>query len=133
MGDTIESLVPGRGVTAEVVTTTSFSSSYTGELFADKVAGTPLFRAASLARFAKVGTLLPELIFLTSIGLAVTFLATIELLLLFILDPWGICGVRELGVEDVPGVLEPDPDLTLTTFAWARNAWTAGTGGTTAS
>lgn len=71
-----------------------------------------LCRAASFAKLPRVGTLVPELDFLTSIGLAVTFLATIELFELPILGSCGICGVLEL---DDPGVV--DPDLTLTTFA----------------
>lgn len=77
--------------------------------------GVLLFREASFARLAKVGTLVPELVFLTSIGLAVTFRATMELAELPMFCPCGILGVLVLGVEDVPGVL--DPDLTLTTLA----------------
>lgn len=118
------------GLVASGEVTTSFSSTKTGTLSLELVPML-LFRAASFARFARVGTLAPELTFLTSIGRAVTFLATIELLLLPNLGTCGICGVLELGVDEVPGVLEPD--FTLTTLACARNACTAGMGGTMAS
>lgn len=88
-----------------------------------------LLRAASLARLARVGTRFPEVAFLTSMGRAVTFLATMELLLLPKVGTGGIWGVLEFGVVDVAG----EPDLTLTTFAWARKACWAGIGGTIAS
>jgi hypothetical protein len=72
------------GVSSKTVlgvdTTTSFSSTKTCTLSFELVA-VLLFRAASLARFPIVGTLLAELIFFTSIGRAVTFRATMELLL----------------------------------------------------
>ena len=100
-------------------------------LFAEDGVGAPLWRAVLFARFARVGTLVPELVFLTSMGLAMTFLATIELPELPMAGPCGILGVLVLGVEEVPGVLAPD--LTLTTFACARNACCAGIGGTIAS
>jgi hypothetical protein len=110
--------------------TTSFSSTKTWTLSLELVP-ILLCRADCLAKLASVGTLVPELAFLTSIGRAVTFLATIELLLVPNLDVCGICGVLELGVDELPGVF--DPDFTLTTLAWARKAWTAGIGGTIAS
>ena len=118
------------GVVAVGELTTSFSSTKTCTLSFSVLTGVTLFRAAALARFPRVGTLLPEVGFLTSIGLAVTFRATIELLLLPNLGTWGVCGVLELGVKFV-GVLPPD--LTLITLACVRNACTAGTGGTIAS
>jgi len=118
------------GVDTTGVVTTSFSSTKNGMLSLELVV-VLVFRAASLARFANVGTLVAELTFLTSMGRAVTFLATIELLLLPILGTCGICGVLELGVDPLPGVVEPD--LTLTTLACARKACCAGTGGTIAS
>jgi hypothetical protein len=129
-GETGDSSMTVLGVVAAGVAMTSFSSTKTGTLSLELVA-VLLFRAASFARLAKVGTLFAELTFLTSIGRAVTFLATMELLLLLNLGTCGTCGVLELGVDEVPGVFEPD--RTLTTLAWARNAWTAGTGGTIAS
>jgi hypothetical protein len=107
------------GVVAAELKTTSFSSQKTGVFFSELSAAS-VFRTASLARFPRVGTRVPEPTFLTSIGRATTFLATIELLLLPNLDNWGICGVRILGVAELEGVVAPD--LTLTTFAWARKA-----------
>jgi len=97
--------------------TTSFSSTKT-EMLSLELVAVLLFRAASLARFARVGTLAAELSFLTSIGRAVAFLTTTELLPPATLGMGGICGVLALGVE--PGVVELDPDLTLTTLACAR-------------
>lgn len=113
-----------------VLTTTSFSSKNTGTLFSDAVLLTLFLDDASFVIFPGVGTRGPEPAFLISIGLAVTVLATIELLLLPSLGTCGTAG--DLAFEDTPdGVV--DPDFTLTMFAWpALNACTAGTGGTTA-
>lgn len=129
IGESSKSVV-GEGVAT--ATTTSFSSEKTGTIFESGEVGVLLFLAASLARFPKVGTLVAEPAFFTSIGLAVTFRATMELLLSPSLGTWGICGVLELEfVEEAPGVLRPD--LTLTTLACALKACWAGMGGTIAS
>jgi len=106
------------GVVAAGEETTSFSSTKTWTLSFELVP--TLLCRDCLAKLASVGTLVAELIFLTSMGRAVTFLATIELLLVPSLEACGICGVLELGVDELPGVF--DPDFTLTTLAWARKA-----------
>jgi len=129
-GETGDSSMIVLGVVAVGEATTSFSSTKTGTLSLELV-GVMLFRAASFTRLLMVGTRVAELIFLTSIGRAVTLLATMELLLLPNLGTCGTCGVLELGVEEDPGVVAPD--FTLTTLACARKACTAGMGGTMAS
>jgi len=119
MGETgVESKVE-LGVVAEELTTTSFSSQNTGVFFSE-LSEELVFCDAALARLPRVGTRLPELIFLISMVRATTFLATMELPPFPSLDACGICGVRVLGVAPLEGVVAPD--LTLTTFAWARKA-----------
>ena len=110
------------GVVADELMTTSFSSENTFSDFAGSLGvalelllSGELFLAASLARLPNVGILAPPLLFLTSMGRAVTFRATIELLVVPKLGVWGTCGVLELGVVPLEGVVAPD--FTLTTLA----------------
>lgn len=85
-----------------------------------------LLLADAAFRLARVGTgfLLPELDFLTWIGLAVTFLATMGLFRMPFCV-WGVGGVVSPGVLESPGLLLPDL-LTVTTAALPRSACTAG-------
>lgn len=82
IGDRGDCSTSEMGVVADELTKTSFSSEKMVDFSASEELGLngELLRAASLARLAMVGTLLAELIFLTSIGRAVTFLAIMELL-----------------------------------------------------
>ena len=110
------------------VMTTCFSSENSELLVASLF---PLLRLASatLARLPRVGTLLPELAFRTSMGRAVRLRATMELPVML----WGTCGTG--GCDPIDAVsFEPvvAPDLTLTTAGLVRNACCAGTGDTTA-
>ena len=105
-GDTGESSSVGA-------TATSFSSKNTGTLFSEVVVLTLLLLATCFARFPRVGTRGPEPAFLISTGRAVTFLATIELLLLPNLPPCCMAGDRVFPEPD--GIV--DPDLTLTMLA----------------
>lgn len=93
MGETGAESKVELGVVEVELKTTSFSSQKTGVFFSE-LPWALVFCTACLARFPRVGTRVPEPTFLTSIGRATTFLATIELLLLPSLDPCVICGVR---------------------------------------
>lgn len=122
MGDRGDCSASEMGVVADELTKTFSSEKTVDDFSASDELGLngELLREASLARLAMVGTLLAELIFLTSIGRAVTFLAIMELLFAPKLAVWGSCGVLVLGVLPLEGVVAPD--LTLTTFAWPRKA-----------
>lgn len=99
--------------------TTSFSSN-TGSVFS-VAAETADFSELALVKFSVGRARLPEDVFLSSIGRAVTFRATIELLLMVMgLAPDDLFGVI---VEAALGLgLEEPPCLTLTTLACPRNA-----------
>ena len=83
--------------------------------------------AVAACRLAKVGTrlFLPEFVFFTSIGRAVTFLARMGLLMI----PFGVWGggvdTASSGEPESKGLLVPDL-LTVTTAALPRSACTAG-------
>lgn len=112
-GDVGESTISVTGLS-----TTSFSlNAGSSDIFVSIVLAD--FVEFCLARFPKVGTRLPELVFFTSIGRAMTLRATMELL--FMVDTFPPCARG----DDLAGVtveLEPGVPIcfTLTMLACAR-------------